>query len=364
VWLVGSSAARTSNATGVSQQMGNRIPSLDGARAASIGLVIAGHLLTGSSLPIIWRLHLGALGVRTFFVISGFIISTLLLRELETSARIDLKAFYVRRAARIFPAYWLFVGTVAVLIPTGLVRAQYSDLPVVLAYFSNYHIPGIALGHTWSLSVEEQFYLLWPATLMLAGVANGRIVCTALIVVSPAFRVLADLGLWPTHNNFGFECVCDSLATGCLLAMLRSKLWALTTYRQFVSSPWVVLVLGAIIAGIAIRPDSVASDLVISLLNLAIAATLDRYMRFPQSVTGRLLNSASMVWVGTISYGLYLWQQLFAFGHLPVVVRIAAPLSIAAASYYLVEGPVRRTITNKWCKRSVANIGQMVPGSK
>src|SRR5579859_824532 len=125
--------------------MKDRIPSLDGARAVSISLVIAGHVLTWSSLPFLWRVHLGALGVRTFFVISGFIITTLLLDELRSAGRINIKAFYVRRAARILPAYWLFLAIVVLLIPTGLVPAHYSDLPPAFAYFSNYDLPGRAL---------------------------------------------------------------------------------------------------------------------------------------------------------------------------------------------------------------------------
>lgn len=326
--------------------MNDRIPSLDGARAVSIGFVIIGHLLTWSSLPIVWRLHLGALGVRTFFVISGFIITTLLLEELKTSGQIDLKAFYVRRAARILPAYWLFVGIVAVLIPTGLVHAQYADLPATLGYFSDYRLTGISLAHTWSLSVEEQFYLLWPVTLLLARVANATTVCKTLLIAAPTFRVLSHLGIWPTHHSFAFECVCDSLATGCLLALLRTRLWALRGYRGFVASPYVLFTLVVITALMAIRPESIASDLLMSPLNLGIAAALDRYMRFPKSAVGQLLNSVAFVWVGTISYGLYLWQQLFTLGQLPVLFKIAAPLACAAVSFYLVETPLRRRIRN------------------
>jgi len=331
--------------------MKDRIPSLDGARAVSISLVIAGHVLTWSSLPFLWRVHLGALGVRTFFVISGFIITTLLLDELRSAGRINIKAFYVRRAARILPAYWLFLAIVVLLIPTGLVPAHYSDLPPAFAYFSNYDLPGRALSHTWSLSVEEQFYLLWPAALVLAGLVNARTVCFTLLIAAPAFRVLSDLGLWPGHHNFAFECVCDSLATGCLLAMLRRQLWDAPGYPRLVASPTILLLLATVIALMALRPDGIASDLLTSFLNVAIALTLDRYMRFPKSSVGRLLNSAPFVWVGVISYGLYLWQQLFAFRQLPVVIQVGGPVAIAAFSYYLVEKPVRRWITNNWNQR-------------
>lgn len=324
--------------------MKDRIPSLDGVRAVSIGLVITGHLLTWSSWPMVWRLHFGALGVRTFFVISGFIITTLLLDEFQESQQIKLKRFYIRRAARILPAYWLFIGTVALLIPAGLVQAKFSDLPAALGYFSDYDLTGLALAHTWSLSVEEQFYLLWPATLLLTRVVNAPYVCGALLLTAPAFRVLAHLRLWPTHQSFAFECVCDSLAAGCILAMLRPRLWAIPSYRAFVASPYVLFALVGLIALMAIRPESITSDLLMSPLNLLIAAALDRYMRLPNSAVGRLLNSTVLVWLGTISYGLYLWQQIFTLGHLPVLVKIVAPLACAAVSFYLIETPIRRWV--------------------
>jgi peptidoglycan/LPS O-acetylase OafA/YrhL len=328
--------------------MNERIPSLDGARAVSIGLVIAAHVLTGMGLPGLWRVNFGNLGVRTFFVISGFVITTLLLNERERIGQISLAGFYLRRAFRILPAYWLFVATVTLLIPTGLVTARYGDLPAVLAYFSNYRLPGISLGHTWSLSVEEQFYLLWPATIVFAGLTRARIICAALLIVAPTFRVLSGLGLWPAPHNFAFECVCDSLAAGCLLAALRTRLWAFAGYRSFVASPYVPLTVITVLAVMALRPEDIVIDLGTSLLNLTIAATLDRYMRFPSSPTGRLLNFTPIVWVGTISYGLYLWQQLFTTsGTLPVAAKIAAPLCLSAASYYLLENPARRWLRKK-----------------
>jgi peptidoglycan/LPS O-acetylase OafA/YrhL len=106
----------------------------------------------------------------------------------------------------------------------------------------------------------------------------------------------------------------------------------------------------AVLAAMAAHPENITIDLETSLLNLAIAATLDRYMRFPASHTGRLLNSTPMVWVGTISYGLYLWQQLFTYSTLPVAAKIAGPLCISAASFYLVENPARR-----WLRKNRAD---------
>ena len=150
--------------------MTRRIPSLDGLRAVSIALVISWHSgFLGFGLR---RLDYGNLGVRIFFLISGFLITAILLEELTSAGRIDLRSFYVRRVARIIPAYWCFLATVALLVPTGLVAARYSEFIAALLYYSNYVHVGLALVATWSLSVEEQFYLLWPITLVLFSVSG------------------------------------------------------------------------------------------------------------------------------------------------------------------------------------------------
>lgn len=331
--------------------MERRIPSLDGARAVAILLVIAAHL-TLDPLPVVWRVDYGNLGVRVFFVISGFIISTLLLRERERTGDISLKDFYARRIFRIIPAYYAFVAAVVLLIPTGRVPARYSELPAVLLYFSNYQVAHGSLGHSWSLSVEEQFYLLWPGTLLLLGLRRSVYVCGALLITAPAFRVLSELHLWPTYPKFAFESACDALAAGCLLALLRSRLWAIPAYQRIISSPFVAgLPAGALVL-MALDSGSILRDVVgYPVLNLGIAMTLDRYMRFPLYPVGRMLNLRPVVWIGVLSYSLYLWQQLFAFRwglqlsafepH-PVVTRLACTFACAAASFYLVERPFLR----------------------
>lgn len=189
-----------------------RYPSLDGLRAVSISLVIAHHLGV-SSLPVIWRLDIGNLGVRTFFVISGFLITSLLLAEREKVGRIDIKAFYLRRLFRIVPAYWVFLSAMAVSVPVAAL------LPSLL-YYANYSHPALLVGHTWSLSVEEQFYLIWPLALLWRPLwAVG-----AMLILAPIMRHLADQGLWPVESRYAWECVCDALAAGCLLALVRDKL--------------------------------------------------------------------------------------------------------------------------------------------
>jgi peptidoglycan/LPS O-acetylase OafA/YrhL len=316
-----------------------RLPSLDGFRALSILLVIASHLT--SHLPLIWRVDYGNLGVRTFFVISGFLITSLLLKEYARTGTLNIQRFYARRFMRLAPAYYVFVAIVAALISGGFVTATYHDLIPTLLYFADYQKPVGTLGHTWSLAVEEQFYLLWPGVILLLGLRRSLFGCAALLLVAPAFRALSDFHLWPTDPKFAFESVCDALATGCLLAMMRDRLWAVPLYRKLVESSWVVALPSVALLVMALHPTPILRDIAgLPLLNIGVAMTLDRYMRFPTTAFGRLLNWKPIAWIGTLSYSLYLWQQLWVFLPLPLGIKILGMFVCAAASYEWIERPV------------------------
>jgi peptidoglycan/LPS O-acetylase OafA/YrhL len=294
-----------------------RIPSLDGLRAISISLVIFWHF---NALPIpgLWRVDYGNLGVRVFFVISGFLITSLLMKEES-----NLKTFYVRRFARIMPAYWVYLLAIAVLIPH--VQAHYKDLLPSFFYLTDYASVGLALGATWSLSVEEQFYLLWPSLRRWAVP-----VCFFVLLAAPLFRVGSDLGHWHTNPRYAFESVCDALASGCLLAIFRDRLPRLPYAPAY---PFVVLALLAF-------SGTIAHDLLLTPLNLSIAAAMAYLIEKPP----KWLNSAPLVWVGTLSYSLYLWQQPFAGTGLAWWAKMGGTLACACASFYLVEKPARRWI--------------------
>jgi peptidoglycan/LPS O-acetylase OafA/YrhL len=331
----------TQNKSNGNGYMDQRISSLDGTRAISITLVITAHLKLTEGWPLAWRLDYGNLGVRTFFVISGFLITSLLLKEINRTGSVNLKDFYVRRTFRIMPAYYIYIGVIALLIPTGWVAATYSDLLPALAYYANYDHPNLALGMTWSLSVEEQFYLLWPATLFFLGLRRAKIACFVLLFTAPVFRLLYEWHWWPLYSKFASESVCDTLATGCLLALFRERLWSISLYRRLVESKLAFLVLPAAILLMAAQPPMWCQVTIgLSLLNFGIAIALDRCMRFPDAGVAKFLNITPVVWIGTISYSLYLWQQIFAFNdHLPTPVKLAYMLGMAILSYYVIERP-------------------------
>jgi peptidoglycan/LPS O-acetylase OafA/YrhL len=163
-----------------------RIPSLDGIRAMAIALVLSGHAMLSHTWWI--GVKLGKLGVTLFFVLSGYLITSILLRELENSGGISFKRFYWRRFLRICPAYWVFVLFMVGLSSAASLRSD--EVWAALLYVSNYKEIRWGLRHTWSLSVEEQFYLLWPVLLSLAGNTIKSVsILTASLLIAPFYAI-------------------------------------------------------------------------------------------------------------------------------------------------------------------------------
>lgn len=320
-----------------------RIPSLDGARAISIGLVIVAHLDLMKYVPGLWRVDTGNLGVRIFFVISGFIITTLLLAELRRTDTVSLTNFYRRRILRILPAYYTFLGTVMLVSVLRGGVATWTNVWPATIFIADYVNVPLVVGHTWSLAVEEQFYLLWPA-MLLFGLRRSYVVCITILFLAPLFRILAHVGVWPTNPRYAFECVADALAVGCLLAINRDRLWENSLYRQFVSSPLclVPLLAGILLIAVEQNKGAIYFTVGLSTLNFGIVIALDRYMRMPGSMIGRILNLAPVVWVGSLSYSLYLWQQIFAWAPFPTFFKVLSMFGCAALSYFVIERPFQR----------------------
>jgi peptidoglycan/LPS O-acetylase OafA/YrhL len=331
-----------------------RIPSLDGIRAISILAVILGHLAGTEGFPqfatrIIRNpyVDLAALGVRVFFVISGFLITGLLRREHEREGKIRLGRFYMRRTLRIFPAYFAFLFVVLALAWLDRVSITRSDMLHAFTYTVNYKPDrSWEIGHLWSLSVEEQFYLLWPALILLAGLARSANAAIVAVVAVPLVRV----GVWylaPDRiDTVGvtFETAADALAVGCLLALCADVLWRSPRYRSLVLQVWPAWLL--LLAGLAlttrVRPGFALG---MTLTNVAVALLIDGAVRSPGSRQGRLLNSRVLAFIGTMSYSLYLWQQLFLDRTHPSTltafpVNVLAATAVALASLYLVERPM------------------------
>lgn len=323
-----------------------RIPSIDGLRAVSIALVVLGH----------WaelRFHsdvAGAfanLGVRVFFVISGFLITTLLLRERERAGTIFVREFYVRRAYRILPAAMVFMAIAFVLFWHEL---RWYHMGMALFYLANFDFTHPwYLGHLWSLSVEEQFYLLWPGVLKKWHRHRAKILF-GVVAFAPVYRVLCHLAGLHGQADETFPAVADVLAIGCLLAIFAERVprirksWALAMCAVVLLVPTYWGVRG-------FHSDVFLLFVLWPLMHVSIAGLILHVVRTPYG----WLNVRPVVWLGEISYSLYLWQQLFVFG--PVGrpwYGVIAAIGAACASHYFVEKPVLRLREKRARKSDVA----------
>ena len=309
-----------------------RIPSLDGLRAISIILVVAGHVAYSGLAPRVLAQYAN-LGVRIFFVISGYLITTILLGEHSRTGTIRLREFYIRRAYRIFPAALCFIFAIIVLYWHSL---RWFDIGAALLYLVNFDFlrPWV-IGHLWSLSVEEQFYFLWPSVLKRWHQHRVAILC-AVILAAPIART-GFLFFKVAEGGYGnLLTVGDNLATGCLLAMFSTRLpdirWKAAT-----------LMLAAVVLiplyDADTRLRTIFMLFVLSpLLHFSIAGILAHVVLHPY----RVLNLPPVVWLGNISYSLYLWQQPFLNPASPSRYGVIWALGLACASYYLVEKPMLR----------------------
>jgi len=336
----------------VSSARSGHLPSLDGLRALSIALVLLGHL---SGTRNFGKLDLGIgdyahLGVVVFFVISGFLITRLLLAEYEKSGSVSLKLFYARRALRLFPAAYAFIACVCLLWAVGLVHLRPADIWHAATYTMNY-LPNRSwqLGHLWSLSNEEQFYLIWPCAFVLFLPRRAGWIAAGVILFGPVAR-LAGWLFWrgtPYYDMGLFPMVADCLAMGCLLAnisgWLEKKNWYLRLFRPAYSLGLVALVL--LIN--RYMDYTVVNVFGTSFLNASLAILIHRSVYCSRDYMGRFLNWKPVAFIGILSYSLYLWQQLF-LNRNSTVWASAFPLNlcfaIAAAlcSYFLLEKPFLR----------------------
>jgi len=320
-----------------------RIPSLDGLRGLSIWAVLLTHASThfinnslhGHLLHTILA-TLAYFGVTVFFVISGFLITHLLLKEHARSSTVSISQFYRRRAVRILPAFLVYVGAVLILGHPTLVQKLYA-LTFTTSYF---FVPAYRpLQQLWSLSVEEQFYLLWPMV-FVCGLATARRCCWAVMLVCPLLRlVLMHAGFGPYGYSHAAPAILDSIAAGCLLAFYYEEMRAFARRRLISNAAFLSLGLGTVLlAEVLYRSNLVLFwGLVPGLVTLVIAAAVER--------KDAILNTGPLAWSGLLSYSLYLWQQplLLFDGPLNYLsARLALTFLLAYLSYRFVEQPVLR----------------------
>ena len=314
-----------------------RIPSLDGVRAISVLLVIGGHLWGGLGVPG----FTAALAVHVFFVLSGYLITRLLQQEHERAGRIDLVAFYRRRCFRIFPAAFTYILVIALVVP-----ASRPGLLYAATYMVSYHLSSTPLvfWHLWSLSVEEQFYLLWPLALLLSFRRRARVAWLAMIAAA-GFRLVMALSGSPhafAYLHYSFPGTMDSIAAGCLLAIYEPQVrercrWMAESAAIVIAVPltaWTV-------AGAFWADKSTTATLSLSVIWGAVPLLIALWICLLIERQGRILNNPVASIIGVLSYSLYLWQQPFTEGRgysTPVILVMVA--ACAVVSYVLVEKPM------------------------
>jgi peptidoglycan/LPS O-acetylase OafA/YrhL len=334
------------------------IPSLDGMRGISILLVVAGHSAPHFAgwirIPTSLYVLSAHTGVSIFFVISGFLITSLLLKELHGTGTIGLKGFYLRRAFRIFPPFYLYLSILFFLTVAGVFQVPLCAFFFAATYTSNYYLgPGgafIGLQHLWSLSVEEQFYLLWPAVLLLLGKRWAICCATLLIFISPLSRVLTYFVLSPQNRavvDRMFHSRIDTIMFGCLTALLwQSNLFERTRriWESDLCFASAVLFLCCLDPLLDLRfHGRYGLTVGMTLEGVSICLIALYVVTQPGMLPGRLLNTPLLRHIGVISYSLYLWQNILtgeSFGYFPY--NLAALLVCAELSYWGVERPSLR----------------------
>ena len=343
---------------------GGRIPSLDGVRAVAILLVLYAHAhFPGNDWAPLRTLRgrCGFLGVQTFFVLSGFLITTLMLREVRRTGGLSLRGFYLRRVLRIVPAYLAFLAVVAAL-PLAGAGSLGGRAWLALATYTVNFLPAPLpwqVSHVWSLSVEEHFYLLWPLLVAALPPAGSRRAVAGCLVAALGLRWLLRLA-WPgcPVDLWTFTRI-DDIAVGCGLAFLardaswRARLDRITGRRAVLATLLGLFLVSQVcfsnvVGGRLFGPRTLA--VVLGLANdvnsFTIALLLWAVLTRPGGAAGRVLNRPLMSGVGVLSYSLYLWHPLFCEAGPAWLTGFPQNLvfifATAGLSYGLVERPFLR----------------------
>jgi peptidoglycan/LPS O-acetylase OafA/YrhL len=328
------------------KHLNRRIPSLDGLRAISIVFVLFSHIgadvYFSSEAPAGMMLtSLGIFGVKIFFIISGYLITLLLLQENNRLGHVNLYHFYVRRAFRILPAAYVYMILCFVASEGTL---SFANKVLALFFLENYSLhPQWNLGHLWSLGVEEQFYCLWPICFIWFS-KTRKAMLLAVICVVPVINVAIIYFRLP-YWNAAFYSVADTLAVGCLMALVRDKWYV----DQALERNWFACISFFLLLTLPLNviPGGTGFGLIKSLLirpgmNIAIALTIEQAVRCAPI----FLNTSWISTIGVMSYSIYLWQQpltrssLFPTSRfIDIPVRLLCISACALCSYYLIERP-------------------------
>jgi peptidoglycan/LPS O-acetylase OafA/YrhL len=336
------------------------IPSLDGLRAVSFGIVFVAHAGLEHTFP-------GGFGVTVFFFLSGFLITTLMRTEFEKSGTVDLKAFYLRRVFRILPPFYfvLTVGTVLTALTVFAGELNRQAVAAQFLHYANYWIvnrgySGQALGTGvyWSLAVEEHFYFLFPWLYLLlrrlrASHRRQAVVLWSLCAAILLWRCI--LVFWfdsPTDRTYlASDTRFDSILFGAALAVWNNPVLdgdpkGTPTFWKYVMLPGAIAVL---LLGFLWRDDQFRETARYSLQGLALTPIFICAIRWPEFLPFRILNTKALSFLGVLSYSLYLTHHMIIFAvhkYLPEVhgfaqgvISFGLALAISYGIYLAIEKP-------------------------
>ena len=334
-------------------------PSINGLRAISIMMVVFHHFDLKDHPwidrkvyhwynPIFSFLEDGQLGVNVFFLLSGFLITVLLLREEASTKAISLKKFYIRRVLRIFPAYYFMLLVYCILQLIGVIYLSHTSWLTSLTFTKYFCVEEDWLtAHAWSLSIEEHFYLIWPL-IFICGSRIRKAFVVFLIVFVPVVRVYLyhDPVEWITELSI-FTRI-DAIATGCLFALYKDEI------IEMIRSHWVKLFYISAVSLFILHYITPHVDKGIfrfifvplgcthgTIANFLIGVIMMYSVFGPQTIWFRFLNLRAMHYIGMLSYSIYLWQQIFTWNTSHWLNQfpqnLAGMLGMALFSYYVIE---------------------------
>ncbi len=316
-----------------------RIPTLDGWRGIAILLVCINHLQGGLHSFIHiggYLLDVGIHGVEIFFVLSGYLITSRLLSE----EKIHLPTFYLRRFFRLMPCAWAYLIAIVLFATLTHLRLVGDDLPACIFFFRNY-FPAVETSsnaltsHFWSLSMEEQFYLVWPLLLASLG-KRGAFAVSILAIVGIAIYRFTFWNLYTYQlSPLRTEVRADALLIGCCLAILVENDLFRTSLREH--STAIMAICFPVLLGFMYR----FHGLVPVTESIVIAFLLGATSLNPTSVVGRIFEWHHLRFLGVISYSVYVWQELFLVPHWGLIGPAVLP-AVALSSWLFIERPFRK----------------------
>jgi peptidoglycan/LPS O-acetylase OafA/YrhL len=320
----------------------DRLPALDGIRAIAIALVLIGHCMIGLGLLRNYGTLVGEAGVSIFFVLSGFLVTRVMLLDEIRTGRLRLGRFYRRRALRIFPAFYAFLGTIYALSAFSvLVPASNRTWMASAFYFRNVVGTDWNTGHLWSLSLEEQFYFLWPVTFLLLKTKRRRLFFIGAAVIAglawrsywlttfpspPPVYAIQAVHCWPQMRL-------DTFLIGAAFAIGDFN-WVQGLLPRFILPFLGIWCENAPFHRWTLPFDSVVTAFVIGTLILWLVQN-------PQYRPAYNLSRPAVAYIGALSYSIYLWQQVFLGPHMHWW-SLGAISACAIGSYYVIERPALR----------------------